>query len=204
MGSNNLEEDAPSERNGIEKPYISKHLPVHFKNILQVIEDELSQPQVMGVSLTKHSGLGDNRILIEPSLTVTFEAQKRGSIKDFFSEFDIAIDKQNYDEAIRFIIKNSSLFEKKYSVKFVSYLGKPIENIPVHMYRDDDYMESSDAHRVPVSNKPLFQGVNEFCGLQMDNPDVSSVAIESASVPHEKIVTVTLASGATVEFLIAD
>ena len=202
--------NAPSvdstEKNYFEERYVSENMnSAPVENILEVLEQELSQPQVMYVTF-------DSSDAKSPYMFVETGTPNG---PDFYVGFRIYLDPKNYDETIRFLVRNSQFFAKKYSIEFISHLCKDIEKTPIRMYRTKDYQNTVISQKKPVSEEPVFQtfedmfimstnGIQEFIERQMDNDDVELIYLEKMEETGAEKAVITLKSGAKVAFSITD
>lgn len=181
-----------AEKNYFDRPYVSKHVSASEKweNILEVLEYELSQPQVNSVVLS-------NKDKASPTMTLT---QKNPEDISLGKETVIHLDPKNYGEAIRFIVKNSEAFFKKYSLNFIPNMGKTLEDTSMVVYRKTSYSEAPVTQKEPVYNGAAISDIIEFLKGQMDSNDVELFYIEKMEVTGIETVKVELASGACIEF----
>lgn len=195
--------DTSAEKTYFEKRYISKYQnttdPV--ENILEAFEYELSQPEVTYITF-------DNS---DPKYPYMFVETGTPTGPNVYAGFRIYFDSKNYDETIRFIVRNSEFFAKKYSIEFVSHLCKEIEKTPIRLSRSESYRNTVVSQKKPVSDEPVFRtledmlimginGVQEFIEYQMDNDDVDLIQLEKMEDTGAEKAIITLRSGAKVEF----
>lgn len=199
--------DANVEKNYFEEKYISLNQGTseRFDNILEVLEHELSQPQVTRIRFEKDSD-GNRQMLVEAG-----EKDGPGA----YSESSIKLNSKNYDEAVRFIVRNSEFLGKKYSIGFVSQLCSEVEKTPISIYRKTGYMMAPISQKVPVSRSSVLSsvegyavmgvnGIAEFIEYQMDNDDTELIYLEKMEATRVEKAVITLKSGAKVEFFIND
>lgn len=197
----------PVEKNYFEERYISRNQnnSDRFENILEILEHELSQPQVNNVTF-QNDDPANPRMFVEAG-----EANGYGA----YSGFHINLDPKNYDEAVRFIVRNSEFLAKKYSIGFVSHLSKEVEKMPISIFRKTGYMMAPISQKVPVSTSSVLSslegyavmgvnGIAEFLEYQMDNDDTELIYLEKMEATRVEKAVITLKSGAKVEFFIND
>jgi hypothetical protein len=177
-------------------PYVSKYMAdtAPNDNILEVIEHELSQSQVLGVSLLNN----------DPKAPVIAISTGLGFIEGSPAEIKIPVTSTNYNEAVRFLVKNSKAFGTKYSVNFVPYLKSRIEDTPISINRTHEYVTAPISQKIPVAEKPAFEDILGFLECQLENDDVELFYIEKMEATGIETVKIELRSGASVSFTAND
>lgn len=177
-------------------PYVSKYMAdtAPNDNILEVIEHELSQPEVLGLSLL-------NNDLKAPIIAVSTGL---GFLEGSPTEINIPVTSTNYNEAVRFLVKNSKAFSAKYAVNFVPYLKSRIEDTPIGINRTQEYVTAPISQKTPISDKPAFADIFDFLENQLANDDVDLFYIEKMEATGVETVKIELRSGATVSFAAND
>lgn len=177
-------------------PYVSKYMAdtAPNENILEVIEHELSQAEVLGVSLLN----------TDPKAPVVAVSTGLGYLEGSPAEISIPVTSINYDEAVRFLIKNHKAFAAKYAIDFVPYLKSRIEDTPIRINRTNEYVTSPISQKNPVSDKPAFEDILNFLEVQLENDDVDLFYIEKMDATGVETVKIELRSGAAVSFAAND